>query len=249
MILDAPGQAPPAGRLLGWLCALLCAGCATPPEVGVRSGFRGAAVERVVLAPMYRLGGFGADPAAQARQHTLYQEAFAGWLERRGVEVVRPGALRHHLTERGAWQIYQDGIILRDALTAYFEPSAGALGAEVVTLRRLHDQGALPAGQLLWTELVYHSEGTCRVRADEAVRWAQVIVTSEAERIEPPRPCVVGHVRAKLVDAATGHAMWYGRGLVEVQAAEIGPRARARAVHAVVEATLGGRRGIEALLP
>lgn len=228
------------------MSALAAGACRTGAPVGVRPEYRQARVQRVVISPFYQRALFGASPQQAQATRALYEEQAALWLESQGFQVVRARELEHELGERGVWQDYQDGFWLREALTLYFEPGVTELlGAESATLKRLHAQGALPEGALLYGEVVYQSEGVCHVSAREESRYVSVEVMASVEEVPMPHPCVVSHFQAKLVWPETGQTMWFNKHLVErhVPAAQLLEQL-VPTIRLVVERVLGGRDGV-----
>lgn len=234
--------------LLAALCAL--AGCRTATPVGVRPEFRQANVQSVVIVPFYQLSSFGAADEERELIKEAYHTRTQRWLTANGFEVTSPQEFQQILTERGAWQTYQDGVILRDSLEVYFEPAdadAVNAAAEVITLQELAEAGALPKGRLLYGEIVYQSDATCRTSVSPRDRFSSMEVHPEAKGMLPPRPCVLAHFQAKLVDPTSGRTMWYNRHLLEYQVSEVDTDAILTAIERVIDAVLGTKKGLLSL--
>lgn len=216
--------------------------------MGVRRDFRGAKVAAITVAPFYETTTFGLSSQQMTRWREVYEQVTVRWLTEHGFDVVGPRAFAQHMTERGAWQQWRDGIFLEQTLRAYFEPDlATAMTLEASTVRALHQQGDLPSGALLFAEIVYHSDALCRVVADDARPDARVIATKEARRAQLPIPCVITHLQAKLVEPATARTMWFDRQLVEMHVPEVTEMFVLRAVAVVVSALFGGDEAITEL--
>ncbi len=234
-------------RSIAALLALLtlATGCAPTRAVGARAPYAKATIRAVAVAPAFARASFGAPPDVRDQWVMLQQEATITWLQRAGVEVLDPRAFTQQLTERGAWQDYQDGILLRAALSALFERDGASLPIEAATLRALHARGALDDQPILFTELVYHSDARCRERADQVIDHAQVNVASDAPDTLP-RHCVVSHTHAKLIAPAAGETMWFNTGLIELHLAKpASAQDHARAIARAVAVALGGEFGLK----
>lgn len=242
----------PQTYLVALLVAALCllAACRTGTSVGVRPEFKKASVQTVVIVPFYQLSSFGASAESQKLTREAYELRTERWLKANGFDVVTPREFEQALTERGAWQTYQDGVILRDSLEVYFEPSAEDAvnaAAEVIALQELAANGALPEGRLLFGEIIYQSEATCRTSVSPRDRFSSMEVHPEAKDTLPPRPCVLSHFQAKLVDPTTGSTMWYNRHLLELQVAALDTDAVLTAIERVIDAVFGTKRGLLSL--
>jgi hypothetical protein len=168
------------------------------------------------------------------------------YLSSRGVDVVTPDALRATLEEAGALERYVEGTPSSRPLDRAFERTPdGAEAIEVATLRALAE--ALPPRPILFLELVYYSQATCLTRADEDSRDAVVRVRDGAPD-SFPRPCLVGHLQAKLVEHSTGATMWHNRVLLEDHVPSIDDPARTSHMDTLVATLLGGDRGIQTLV-
>jgi hypothetical protein len=234
------------------LCALAVAssGCAAAPEtVGVRPGFERARVRTVAIVPFYSTSRFSLDEQTHARTLAAYQSASRRWLAARGFEVVRATELGDALREREAYRDFRDGIDLRLPLGRHFEPPPEGKSptADVATVRELGRAGAIPADTLLVGEVVYQTRTECRGRADDVVPYARIVVREGAP--DPPRPCVVSHFRAKLVDVPSGLTMWFGRMMRELHVAEsVETDDVMRNIEEVVAATFEGDDGLARFL-
>ncbi|MFU8803561.1 MAG: hypothetical protein ACNA8W_07120 [Bradymonadaceae bacterium] len=229
---------------------LLAGACATSPQVGVRAPYQGASVGTIAIVPFYAINSFSIPDKEFREVLRSYEESTMRFLSRSGFEVIDTRVLKHHLTELGVWEEFREGVALRESLTSYFEPASPDRGIsiEVATLKRFQEKGWLPADSLFFGELVYHSQGTCRLDARRYTTYAKTNVTREAPG-DFPRPCVVSHFQAKLVDAASGQTMWYNRMLLETHSDRVDMQLVQANVSAAVQETLGSGRGIEAFIP
>jgi hypothetical protein len=250
-----PGKGPGTRRRSLWIAMMLAlsvvvSACATAPQVGVRASYQGASVATIALVPFYALASFGLEDDALKELMRSYEEAATRWLSRRGFEVIDSRSFEHHLTELGVWHEFREGVLLREALTAYFEPTERGLATsiEVATLKRFAEQGLLPAPSLFFGELIYHSDGLCQNDPRRFTSYAQTQVTREAPG-DYPRPCVTSHFQAKLVDASSGHTMWYNRMLLETHSDRVDSQLIESTIAAAVQQTLASPRGIDRLLP
>ncbi|TXD39259.1 hypothetical protein FRC98_02340 [Lujinxingia vulgaris] len=232
-----------------FLLMVLVAGCATTPDVGVRDDYRSAKVRSVAVVPFYASGTFGLPDANFEPLRLAYQAQAIAWLEEMGFEVIGPDALESHLRERDQWEIFEEGVLLRGSLTRYFEPveDQPEPRVEVLTLRTLSSQDALPADTLLVGQIVYHSRGTCRQSPDEFTRYARTSSTADAPS-EFPRPCVVSHFQAKLVDARTGETMWFNRMYREFYSRQLNEDVTRQNISRTVTDTLSQDSGLSQLL-
>ena len=213
--------------------------------VGVRPGYEQVELQRVAVVPFYTTGQFSLDETTHQALVQAYQKETLRWLEERGIEAVSPEELEVGLKAVGAWKQFQEGVNLRLPLSEHFEPrpDESTVPLEVVTLKQLAEKGALPTQALLIGEVVYQTRTTCAVSADTETEQAEVVVRPGAPSTLP-RPCVVSHFQAKLIDATTGETMWYSRKLREIHTAEITDEVARANIEGVVEATLGGPYGL-----
>lgn len=237
-----------AGVLIALALPLLACSAAPEKKLGLRPGYEQVAIKRVAVAPFYSSGTFGLDEATLKATIAHYERATTDWLGAQGFQVIAPSQFRQDLESKGVWQEYVDGVDLHLPLTRYFEPSADPnnQSTEVVTVRKLAQAKALPAETMLVGEVVYQTETRCTLSADESSSRAEVIVTPAAPE-DYPRPCIVSHFQAKLVDATRGDTIWYSRKLREFHDAKLDDSQRQANITAVVQATLGGPYGLDLL--
>lgn len=224
--------------------------CASGPDTGVRADFEQRQVDRVAVVPFYSSSTFGIDAELFDTIHDQYEQAAVEALSMQGFDVVGSQTLRHQMTELDMWDDFRDGIRLRQSLEAYFEPApAGSNDSiEIRTVRQLASQGGLPARALLFGEIVYHSQGTCREKASDHNSYAELQITSSAPSLLP-RPCVSSHFQAKLVDAATGHTMWFNRVFIETHSGNTDDATVSDTITAAVHATIAGDDGPATIAP
>jgi hypothetical protein len=225
--------------LLIWfgISSVLISGCATAPDLGARSGFAGARVPAVTVAPLYTSSSFGQGRTDIDARLALAAVSAQRALETYGFEVVGPDALRETLQTRERLQDYRDGILLRYDLREHFEPDKRRREAriETRTLRELAD--AMPTRYVLFGQLVYHTTTTCRV--DPVTH--QPIASIEPDDAPLPSPCAISHVAFKLVDARTGETMWFNKAYLESRGEDGDAFARRNLSRAVAEALVGER--------
>lgn len=228
----------------------ILASCASTPDVGVRSDFEERHIQSVAIAPFYSAGSFGLDADTRAELADEYEAVAAEALRQMGFEVIDGPTLRHHLRDADAWSDFDDGIRLRQALSFYFEPlpGEGSHSIEVQTLTDLASRQAFPVDTLLFGEIVYHSQGTCRVSADDFTPYAQITLIPSAPA-ELPRPCVSSHFQAKLVDVNTGKTMWFNRMFVETHTRHLDDDTARETIARTINATFSADGGIAPLAP
>ena len=256
-LFAAPARAgrPIQSRRWVWGVVLLATSwllfsCASTPDVGIRSDFEEHRITTIAIAPFYTTGSFGLDAEQRDEIAAAYEAIAAEALRQQGFEVMDSQALRHHLLETDQWSEFTDGIHLRQAITAYFEPSAspGHSSIEVLTLVDLARSDAFPVETILFGEIVYHSEGTCREIADDHIPYARLSIHPAApDRL--PRPCVSSHFQAKLVDVHTGQTMWFNRMFVETHTHQLDSEIIRETIAQTVQSTVAAEAGIAPLAP
>jgi hypothetical protein len=195
------------------LLAATLFGCAGTPDVGVRKPFRDARVDAITVVDFYATSTFGlSDDEFDARMLT-YEAAALEWLEASGIEVHAPEALRQRLEERSLQQTFTDGVVLERPLDELFEPGDDQAPLESQTVKSIAAQGGFPSPALFFAEVVYQTVGTCEGKVNDYNPRA--VVLEPIGDAAPPTNCVVSHLDAKLVDAASGATMWQNRLLVE----------------------------------
>ena len=231
-----------------FICLLM--GCASGPQTGVRPDFEHQQVTTVAVAPFYARGAFGMDQETLEKLQRIYEDQAAQSLEQQGFRVIRTEALRDHLKTQQSWKPFDEGIYLRQSLTYYFEPPVDGRSPsiEVTTLRELAQQQAFPAEAILFGEIVYHSQGICRDEPTQFTPYARMTLTSSAPAALP-RPCVVSHFQAKLVDTRTGRTMWFNRTFLESHSAQLGPELVNQNIAGVVSAAITEEGGVAPLAP
>jgi hypothetical protein len=232
-------------QLMLWLAlAASLTGCASAEPLGVRDAWSGAPITRVALVPPYTTQGLGMDAAQRDALLETTRAAAEAELARRGVQVISPAELGHQLTEHGAWQEFMDGMSFERSLRGAFEIAPqGALPIEVTTLRSLAKRGVL-ADPLLFVELAYHTQGTCRVVPEEG---DTVVLAPDGGRALPTQ-CVTTHLYGKLVLPSSAAPLWYNHMLRELHAAALAPEDAARNIVQAMTLLLSGEHGLGALL-
>lgn len=233
------------------MLTLLFGACATAPRVGVREDFAQVTVTSVAAAPLFATSQFGLDGARFASVRETYERAVAQDLRSLGFEVVTPDELHAQLEARGALDQLEDISTFRNGLSGYFEPRPGEREPrEVLVLRALHADGALPASTLFVGEIAYQSAGVCTSDPREHNQLAQVFVGGKPARGDlAASPCVVSHFQAKLVDGETGRTMWQNRFLRELRVAEVTPDVLAENIAATVHTVILGEFGLGPFAP
>lgn len=237
--------------LLLVLAVTVASACASSSTVGVRAHYQNVAVDTIALVPFYTLGTLSLGESEREQMLHSYEHATRRLLEQMGFSVIDSRAFQHQLVEVGVWQEFRDGVLLRESLTSYFEPaqaSDAAASVEVATLARMTKAGVLPTPYLMFGEVLYHSQGTCHVDARRFNEYARTHVMPSAPS-ELPRPCVVSHFHAKLVDAGSGQTMWYNRFMREVHTGSVDDAIATENVHTTIFETFGAAAGLGRFLP
>lgn len=193
------------------------------------------------MTPTYSVGGFGMTEREREIVERTYQIQTIRWLEAHGFAVIEPDELATQFSSEDSRALYLEIVDLNESLDTYFEGVSGIESIELTSLKELWEQGELPSKTLLFSEVVYQSDGICRIRASEFTELSEVIGPSEETG-----PCIISHFQAKLVDAESGATMWHNRMLREVRV-ETSPRQRAENIEAVVKHTFTGPHGLTTL--
>lgn len=224
-------------------------GCATGPQVGVRGSYDNTRIQAATVVPFFSRAAFSLAPETLDERLGWAQSVALEWLAEHGVRVVSPDRARDRLVQASQWEEhFTDGGLLRRDLATSFESADRdqKKKSQVELLRRLHENGHLEGRFLLFGELLYHSAGTCHTRADAHTDRSRVVV-ADGVPASLPRPCIVTHFQARLVDIETGSTVWYNRRMREWHVDEVG-RDRERAnIRNVVRAAIGGDDGLERL--
>ncbi|MFB6264969.1 MAG: hypothetical protein ABEL76_15300 [Bradymonadaceae bacterium] len=239
-------------RLTGVLVLLVCltAGCASTPGPGVRGPYRRESLRRVALLPFYSRSTFGLSSERLSRVLQTASDQTVSWFSDRSVSVLPPSEVRNRLQKRDEWAPFTDGGPLQTALDDFLEtPSAPSARRRGARLRWLEHTDALGARYLLFGEVVYHTETRCGAPSERISRPAATeVVRHPRARGRPSPPCLVSHVRLKLVDAQRGRIVWYDSALREWWVPEVTPARRAYNVRRAVQTALGPPDGVGALL-
>ena len=203
------------------------------------------------MTPYYSRSSMGMLLEERERFHAQYESMTVAKLEQLGFEVVSPEAFSQSLVEHDAWQIYEDGWRFRHALEDYFRGSDGptSVAIEVLTLRALAKKGVLASDVVLFGEVVYQSQTTCIVLADEQVSFAVVdrVQGVELKKGADGNPCVVSHLQSMLVDAASEQVMWVNQALVELHLEAHSEQSVALTIERVIDLVFAGDEGLLAL--
>ncbi len=228
------------------LMVMAASACATAPKTGVRPAFEQKKVHRVAVVPFYSLSHFSLSDQQLADLLHQSEQAAVEALKADGFEVIEPRAFRQQLAEAGVAHTFDDGVLLRNDLSFYFEPArqSGAPALEVATLQKLYQQGKLPAEALLFGEVVYHTRTECQ---DDATKYNSHAVVSrpDSSKSDGPTPCIVSHFQAKLVYAPTGETMWFNRMLLQTDTDQPTADAGRRNMSQAVARTLTGPDGLK----
>lgn len=223
--------------------------CATAPQLGVRGEYRQSNVTRATVLPFFTLSTFGHDDDDLDARLRWAERAALDWLEEHGVRAEPPEKTRQKLTEAAAWNHFTDGGIFVRNLAESFESSPRRQRRETQTdlLRTLRAQRHVGDQFVLFGEIVYQTSGTCHTRADEHATRVEVAVAPGAPD-SPPRPCVVTHFRARLVDADSGATVWYNRRMRELYLPNVDESSIQSNIRTVVFQTLGADDGLSKLV-
>lgn len=244
----SPGRR--AGRL-GLLLALLgvlATACASGPQVGVRSPYRNASLDSASISPFFSRSQFSLEDEALERRLEWAERAASSWLSERGVQIVDPDETREKLQSADKWGHFADNGIFHVDLAASFESAPRDERRETQTsiLRELVEAD-LSRRFLLFGELLYQTAGECRESARDHTSRATVVVADGAP-VSLPRPCVVTHFQARLIDARSGSTVWYNRRLRELHVPALEESWIRENIRNTVRQTLAGDGGITDLV-
>lgn len=217
--------------------------------MGVRAEYRQSTVTRATVLPFFTLSTFGHDNDDLDARLRWAERAALDWLEKHGIRAEPPEQTRQKLAAASTWNHFTDGGIFVRNLAESFESSPRRQRRETQTdlLRKLRTDGHLDHRFVLFGEIVYQTSGTCHTRADEHASRAEVVLAPGAPD-SPPRPCVVSHFRARLVDADTGATVWYNRRMRELYPPNVDESSIRRNIRTVIFQTLGGDGGLSKLV-
>lgn len=233
------------------MALLFLCGCATSSNTGVRADYHKQPVERVAVVPFYAKASFGLDESQLDSVLDSSQKAAVETLRAEGFEVVEPEVFRDHLAQHEAESKFDDGVLLRSSLSNYFEPSDSEderASLEVATVTELYEEDKLPGDALFFGELVYHTRAECRSDPSQYNERAEVSYHTEQARRADSSPCLVSHIRVKLVDAESGETMWVNNKLLQTHAAREGATSGPEHAAEAVTRTLGGDQGLQGLV-
>jgi len=239
----------PSALAVAWVLGTLClAGCATTPQVGIRSDYRGGSLSGSSMTPFFSRSTFSLSDAELDRRLAWAEEAAVTWLSERGVQVTPPGDVQSRLREADAWGDFEPSGIFTVDLAASFEsaPREERRQTQTSILYDLFDRG-LSRRYVLFGELLYQTTAECREDPDRYTSRSRVVVADDAPE-SLPRPCVVTHFQARLMDASAGATVWYNRTLRELHAAEIDRSHVQRNIRATVRRTLASDGGLSGLV-
>ena len=247
--MTTPTESEPPGRRCPVACllvvSLLLTACATAPSTGVRGNYRKSKLQATALLPFFATSRFGLTDDQFERRFGWAQETAVQWLRDRGVDVTPPAKTRAFLQAQSRWRHFAPEGLFRTALDISFEsaPRRESRQTHPPLPQTPSPAPQLPARFILFGELVYQTSATCTTRADDYTDRARVVVTPNAPA-KLPRPCVVSHFQARLLDAETGSTVWYNRRLRELHVDELTEDWVRKNIRNVVLDTLGGRDGL-----
>ncbi len=226
------------------LASLAGAGCASTPATGVQPDYRSASIRGSALLPFFARGTYSLGRDAVDKRLEVAQRTAVRWLRDRGVGVQEPERSRELLREAEVEAPMASGGRLRVDLSTLLE------SADNPQRRQLHRRALRAVGEvdrlrryLLLGELLYHTVTQCRDRADAYDLRARVVVVDDAKR-SFPRPCIVTHFQARLVDTRKQQTVWFNRTFRELHPDEISTKTVARNIRAAVRTTLEGSGGL-----
>lgn len=228
---------------------VLCTACATGRTVGIDDDYRRQTLTSVAVWPFHSEDSFSLTDDARDRVLRSSQTRATQWFGERIGSVTSPKALTDRLARDGDNSGADSSMDELDVpLRHRYNPENRPRPSQAA--RRLmdwHEAGELSERFVLFGRVIYHTETLCRLRADDHAPRATVQVHPDAPN-QMPRPCIVTHLRMKLVDARRGTTVWYNEGLREYHVPSITPdRVRTNA-HRLVDRLLGDPDGLTDLL-
>jgi len=228
--------------LVGW-----CAACATGRTVGIDDDYRRQTLTSVVVWPFHAEDTFSLSEDARDRVLQSTQAHAVRWFGERIGSVTGPEAVTDRLAPDGSKAdspMDELDVPLRHRYNPENRPRPSRAAGRLMDW---YEAGDLPERFVLFGRVVYHTETLCHLRADNYAPRAAVQVHADAPD-QMPRPCIVTHLRMKLVDARRGTTVWYNEGLREYHVPSITPdRVRTNA-HRLVDRLLGDPDGLGDLL-
>lgn len=238
---------PAVWFMLGLLLCLSVA-CATVPKIGVRGDYKKSRLATSALVPFFALSQFSLSKEALQERLDWAESTALQWLRERDVDVVPPRKTRQSLQAVSRWGPFDHNGIFRSDLSRSFENSDDEKNAtQTERIQELWSKEYLPDRYILLGEILYHTTGTCETEADDYTKRANVVVAPKAPK-KLPRPCVVTHFQARLVDAKTGSTVWYNRRMRELHVPALNESWTRKNVRGVVIETLGGSDGLTKLI-
>lgn len=239
------------------VCIGLCSGCATSQEVGVRSDYRDRDIQQLAVWPVYSAGSFDADEGALANVKRSAETETVAWLKDRGRRVVAP----HEVASMPIGEMLSSEVpssaqnrtrtpfdIFEVELEQRYNPEERHRPSQSARLlKQLYDRGALGARYVLFGRIIYHTETSCRVRADHYYHRAEVAFASGVSRRLPNR-CVVTFLQFKLVDVQQGATVWFNEGLREFHVQQVSEEKVRENTARLVDRLLGGDDGLGGLI-
>lgn len=235
--------------LIALVASLVVSACATGPQVGVRGSYKQKNIRATTVVPFFTRSRFSLAAETVDRRLLWAQTAAVDWLDERGVRVTPPDRARGRLRDASLWRHFTGGGLLRRNLAKSFESADRdqRTSSQTEIVRQIRAESGLESRFLLFGELLYHSAGTCQARADDHTERSDVVVADDAPDTRP-RPCIVTHFQARLVDADSGSTVWYNRRMREWHVADAGDAEERRNIEEVVREALGGGDGLADVL-
>ena len=211
----------------------------------MRGSYKRAHIQSTTVVPFYARSRFSLSGDHLGERLMWAESVVVEWLGERGIRVLPPDRTRDQLVQAKKWEHFTGGGLLRRDLSNSFESAARPQQKESQTqlVRELRAGGEFGTRYVLFGELLYHTTGTCRTRGDQYTDRARVVIAKDAADTLP-RPCVVTHFQARLVDADTGTTVWYNRRMRELHARKVEDSHERENIRQVVQTTIAGSDGL-----
>lgn len=218
---------------------LLTIACATSPSRGIRAEFKGQNTQKVTLVSVFPSSTFGLDVSERDTLTQAVATHALRWFADRRVSMVSNIEVERNLRHQGHLEETRDALRNLSLDQAFEIQHPAHLRGQEIDLVKTTPSPVLNSAPLLFLEIVYYTEGSCRLVAsgDHVVRLRSMDTSS----------CMVAHLHAKLVAPRTAEIMWQNHILLE-DTANPSPQTREVHLQRSIDHLFGGHHGLLALL-
>lgn len=221
------------------ICILVTAACASTAPLGIRADFKDEATQSVTLVSVFPSSTFG----LPASEQSVLTEAVAAhtlrWFKERQVTAISNIEVERTLRKSGHFEdtLYAFRNMSLDEAFEIQHPAH--LRGQEIDLVKTTSLPILKSAPLLFVEIVYFTEGSCRLtaRGDYVVKYRSAETNS----------CVVAHLHAKLIAPKSAEVMWQNHVLLEDHVLPT-PQTRHLHIQRAVDLLFGGQHGLLPLL-